>query len=286
VAGIGPGIAKNIVEHRKNKGLFKERGQLKDVSQFSSKTFEQAAGFLRISGGDFPLDATGIHPERYSAVKEMASEAGLTVSKLMGSGATALKEKRDKWVELVGEFTFDDIVEELEKPGRDPRDPYQIFQYREDVNEIKDLKKDMICPGIVTNVTNFGAFVDVGVHQDGLVHISEISNQFVSDPAGIVSPGDQVKVRVLGVDTDKSQISLSMRLNPEEKVARKKPAGKSQGGPRKAKGKDGGGSRKGKGPGKGKPRGGKGGGKGGPQRPPRKPFNNPFAALSDINKDG
>ncbi|NQZ00916.1 MAG: RNA-binding transcriptional accessory protein [Bdellovibrionales bacterium] len=283
VAGIGPGIAKNIVEHRKTKGLFKDRSQLKDVSQFSSKTFEQAAGFLRISGGDFPLDATGIHPERYSAVKEMASEAGVPVSKLMGAGASSLKEKREKWVELVGEFTFDDIVEELEKPGRDPRDPYQVFQYREDINEIKDLQKDMICPGIVTNVTNFGAFVDIGVHQDGLVHISEISNQFVSDPTGIVSPGDQVKVRVLGVDTDKNQISLSMKLNPEEKVARKKPAGKGQGGTRKAKGKDGGPRGKGKGPGKGS---GKGKGRGpkgsGPQRPARKPFNNPFAALSDI----
>ncbi|MEO0336415.1 MAG: helix-hairpin-helix domain-containing protein, partial [Pseudomonadota bacterium] len=283
VAGIGPGIAKNIVEHRKSKGLFKDRNQLKDVSQFSSKTFEQAAGFLRIADGDSPLDATGIHPESYSAVKEMASDAGVPVSKLMGSGANPLKEKREKWVELVGEYTFNDIIDELEKPGRDPRDPYQIFQYREDINEIKDLKKEMICPGIVTNVTNFGAFVDIGVHQDGLVHISEISNQFVSDPTGIVAPGDQVKVRVLGVDTDKNQISLSMKLNPEEKVARKKPAGKS--GPRKAKGKEGPGARgKGKGSsGKGKPRGGKGSGRGGgPPRPARKPFNNPFAALSDI----
>ena len=210
----------------------------------------------------------------------------------MGSGSVALKENREKWIELVGEFTFDDILQELEKPGRDPRDPYQIFQYREDVNEIKDLKKDMICPGVVTNVTNFGAFVDVGVHQDGLVHISEISNQFVNDPTGIVSPGDQVKVRVLGVDTDKNQISLSMRLNPDEKVARHKSSAKSQGGAKRAKGRSEGANDKGpqrsrgKGPGKGKS---KGAGKsnqrgGGQQRPQRKPFNNPFAALNDINK--
>ncbi|MCK6599191.1 MAG: RNA-binding transcriptional accessory protein, partial [Bdellovibrionaceae bacterium] len=212
VSGIGPSLASNIVEHRKSKGLFTDRSELLKVTKFSTKVYEQAAGFLRITGGKVLLDQTGIHPERYAAVKDMAQEMNLSVGDLIGEGAKKLVEHRTKWAKLVGEFTFDDIVKELEKPGRDPRDPFKIFQYREDIFEVKDLKEDMICPGIVTNVTNFGAFVDIGVHQDGLVHISELSHKFIDDPRKVVSPGDQVKVRVLKVDSEKNQIALTMKL--------------------------------------------------------------------------
>ena len=220
VAGIGPALAKNIVDHRKAAGLFEERDQLLKVARFSSKTFEQCAGFLRVSNSKVALDSTGIHPERYSAVRDMAAELGMNVSQLMGEGAKRLLELRTKWAALIGEYTFDDIVRELEKPGRDPRDPYKVFAFRDDIFEVKDLQDGMICPGVVTNVTNFGAFVDVGVHQDGLVHISELSYQFVDDPRKVVSPGDQVTVKVIAVDKDKNQISLSMLLEPRPKEAR------------------------------------------------------------------
>ncbi len=212
VSGIGPTIAKNIVEYRETKGLFKERDELNKVAQFSSRVFQQASGFLRIPEGRVVLDKTGIHPEQYMAVKDMASELGLSVSQLIGEGASQLEKIREKWVKLVGEFTFNDIVNELKKPGLDPRDVYKVFKFREDIHEIKDLQKDMICPGVVTNVTNFGAFVDVGVHQDGLVHLSQISHDFIEDPKLVLSPGDQVQVKVLDVDVEKKQISFSMLL--------------------------------------------------------------------------
>lgn len=291
VSGIGPAIAKNIVAYRKQQGLFKEREELLKVPQFSTKAYEQAAGFLRIADGKTVLDRTGIHPERYSAVREMAQETGCTVSTLIGAGAEKIKPLREKWSKLIGEFTFDDIVRELEKPGRDPRDMFKVFQYRDDIHELKDLKAAMICPGIVTNVTNFGAFVDIGVHQDGLVHISELSHQFVEDPRKVVSPGDQVQVKVLAVDLDKSQISLTMKLEEKPKVEARAPRAEK---PR----------HEGQGRAGGKPahKGGGGGGKPRPQgrphhqkpnqqqrpqqqRPEKKPFNNPFAALSQFNKD-
>ncbi len=270
VSGIGPALARNLVEYRKTNGLFKERDELLKVSQFSSKTFEQAAGFLRIQDGKVALDRTGIHPERYSAVREMAQEVGVTVSGLMGPGAEKLKPLREKWSKLIGEFTFDDIIKELEKPGRDPRDPFRIFQYRDDIHELKDLKEGMICPGLVTNVTNFGAFVDIGVHQDGLVHISELSHDFVDDPRQVVKPGDQVQVKVLAVDLDKNQISLTMKLTEKPKPEPKpRPQAQAQG---KTKGK-----------GKKGDKRGPSGQKPAPQkRPEKKPFNNPFAALSAL----
>jgi uncharacterized protein len=211
VSGIGPGLAKNIVEYRKKK-LFEDRFELLNVPRFTQKSFEQSAGFLRIHGGKATLDATGIHPERYEAVRDMAKEIGVQIKDLIGSGAKKLLAIKDKFAPVIGEFTFDDIVKELEKPGRDPRDPFETFSFREDLMDMKDLQPGMICPGIVTNVTNFGAFVDIGVHQDGLVHISELSHEFVSDPKQVVSPGDRVKVRVLAVDLEKKQISLSMKL--------------------------------------------------------------------------
>jgi uncharacterized protein len=213
VSGIGPGLAKNIIEYRKQNGLLSDRDDLMKIPRFTSKVYEQCAGFLRIMNSKQPLDATGIHPERYTAVRDMAQELGVGVSQLMGDGAKKLVELRPKWTALVGEFTFDDIIRELEKPGRDPRDPFKAFSFRDDIFEVKDLKDGMICPGIVTNVTNFGAFVDIGVHQDGLVHISVLSHKFVDDPRKVVNPGDQVTVKVLAVDRDKNQISLTMLLD-------------------------------------------------------------------------
>ena len=219
VSGIGPALSKAIISFRNEKGLFKERSELMNVSRFSSKIFEQSAGFLRVSGGVMPLDETGIHPERYMAVKEMAKEAGVSILKLLkGNGVEELKRNRDKWVQLVGEYTFDDIITEIQGERRDPRDPYQVFKFCEDIHEIKDLKVDMIYPGIVSNVTNFGAFVDIGVHQDGLVHISQLSHSFLDDPRLLVNPGDQVKVKVIKIDEDRGQIFLSMRLTEKPRV--------------------------------------------------------------------
>lgn len=269
VAGIGPALAKNIIKRRQDKGLFEERNQLLDVTSFSTKAFEQAAGFLRIPNAKAPLDATGIHPESYKAVQDMAKELGLTVGKLMGSAKEQLSKQKDKWVQLVGEYTFEDIIRELDAPGRDPRDPFKVFKFREDIHEVKDLKEEMICPGIVTNVTNFGAFVDIGVHQDGLVHISELAHEFVDDPRKVVNPGDQVKVKVLKVDADKNQISLSMLLTdkPQSKVAGKKSASSNKAGKGKSKKPH---QKRPSKPGRNE------------RRPPKPNFNNPFAALGDI----
>jgi len=212
VSGIGPALAKNIVKFRKDKGLFKNRKQLLNVSRFTEKAFQQSAGFLRIVDGDHPLDNTGVHPEQYAVLEEFSKFSHKQIKDLLGSGVRLLKDTTELR-EKIGQFTFDDIVKELEKPGRDPRDSFTPFHFREDVREVEDLKKDMICPGIVTNVTNFGAFVDIGVHQDGLVHISEIADRFVKDPREVVNPGDQVKVRVIGLEADKKRISLSLKRN-------------------------------------------------------------------------
>lgn len=283
VSGIGPGLAKNIVEYRKSKGLFGDRSELMNVPKFSAKVYEQCAGFLRIPGGKTFLDSTGIHPERYSAVRDMATEIGATLQELVGEGAKKLLSLRSKYAAIIGEYTFDDIIRELEKPGRDPRDIFKVFQYRDDILEVKDLKDGMICPGIVTNVTNFGAFVDIGVHQDGLVHISELANKFVEDPRKVVNPGDQVTVKVLKVDTDKNQISLSMRLEASPERAENSTRGGERAGDRAP------GARSGSRPsGGGRPQHGGGprpaGGPGGAPKPMGKPFNNPFAALGTIKK--
>ncbi|WP_413944158.1 helix-hairpin-helix domain-containing protein [Bdellovibrio sp. HCB-162] len=271
VAGIGPALAKGIVEARK-KALFTDRAELLKVPKFSAKVFEQAAGFLRIPGGKQVLDSTGIHPERYQAVTDMAKDLGVSLSEVIGEGAKKLVAQRTKWAQLVGEFTFDDIVKELEKPGRDPRDPFKVFQFRDDIMEVKDLKEGMICPGIVTNVTNFGAFVDIGVHQDGLVHISALSHKFVDDPRKVVNPGDHVTVKVLKVDVVKNQISLTMKMDdaPEASMPREKRADQ----PRQGGYKPGGGGQR--------PTGGAGQRPAGPPAKPANPFNNPFAALMNV----
>jgi protein Tex len=283
VSGIGPGLATAIVEHRKKNGLFQDRSELMKVPRFTTKVFEQAAGFLRILNGKVFLDSTGIHPERYSAIRDMAQDLGANINELVGEGAKKLLNARTKWAAIVGEYTFDDMLKELEKPGRDPRDPFKVFQFREDIFEVKDLKEGMICPGLVTNVTNFGAFVDIGVHQDGLVHISEIAHKFVDDPRKVVNPGDQVTVKVLKVDQAKNQISLSMKLEaaPEQKTFRDQ---KEQRGDRPR------GDFKGKGDFKGQPprsnnqrfdqgRGGDNRSAGSQPARQGNPFNNPFAAL-------
>lgn len=273
VAGIGPALAKGIVEARK-KALFTDRSELLKVPKFSAKVFEQAAGFLRIPSGKQILDTTGIHPERYQAVTDMAKDLGVSLSEIIGEGAKKLVAHRSKWAQLVGEFTFDDIVKELEKPGRDPRDPFKVFQFRDDIMEVKDLKEGMICPGIVTNVTNFGAFVDIGVHQDGLVHISALSHKFVDDPRKVVNPGDHVTVKVLKVDTVKNQISLTMKMDdaPEAAAPRgeRRPADQQRTGGYKP-----GGQRM-------PPGGGQRPAAGGPPAKPANPFNNPFAALMNV----
>jgi uncharacterized protein len=217
VSGIGEGLAKAIVEYRESKGLFKSREDLNDVPRFSKKTFELAAGFLRIPESGNPLDNTGVHPERYADLEAMAKSNGKSVSDFVGSGAKQLLKVPEAKAKL-GEFTLKDIVSELEKPGRDPRDVFVPVQFRDDLTELKDVKAGMVCPGVVTNVTNFGAFVDIGVHQDGLVHISQLGQKFVTDPSQVVSPGDKVTVRVLEVNLEKSQMSLTMRM--DEKPAR------------------------------------------------------------------
>jgi len=275
VSGIGPGLAGAIVDYRKKNGLFTDRSELTKIPRFTQKVFEQAAGFLRIPNGKVFLDSTGIHPERYAAVRDMAADLNVNINQLVGEGAKKIAALRTKWATIVGEFTFDDICKELEKPGRDPRDPYKVFQFREDIFEVKDLKDGMICPGLVTNVTNFGAFVDIGVHQDGLVHISELAHKFVEDPRKVVNPGDQVTVRVLKVDLAKNQIALSMKLEPvqEQKSFRDLKDNKTDGArkPSMNNGKSFGGDR-------GHSAGG-GSFKSQPPRPPASPFNNPFAAL-------
>ncbi|MBC7466728.1 MAG: helix-hairpin-helix domain-containing protein, partial [Bdellovibrio sp.] len=288
VSGVGPGLAGAIVEFRKKNGLFQDRSDLSKVPRFSTKIFEQAAGFLRVPNGKVFLDSTGIHPERYSAVRDMATDLGVNINELVGEGAKKLLAARTKWAGIVGEFTFDDIMKELEKPGRDPRDPFKVFNFKDDIFEVKDLKEGMICPGIVTNVTNFGAFVDIGVHQDGLVHISEIAHKFVDDPRKVVNPGDQVTVKVLKIDHAKNQIALSMKLDaaPEYKAIRDFKENQRPGGPQSGAARPANSSNQRS---DFRPRGNDNRGQGGGGRPaappvkPSSPFNNPFAALVSNN---
>ena len=295
VSGVGPGLATAITEHRKKNGLFQDRSELMKVPRFTTKVFEQAAGFLRVLNGKVFLDTTGIHPERYSAIRDMAQDLGANLNELVGDGAKKLLTARTKWASVIGEYTFDDMVKELEKPGRDPRDPFKVFQFRDDIFEVKDLKEGLICPGLVTNVTNFGAFVDIGVHQDGLVHISELAHKFVEDPRKVVNPGDQVTVKVLKIDLAKNQIALSMKLEaaPEhksfrdQKDERARPAqARSPNGPRQQAGNRAGPTANDhrsprandNGPRRDQPRGSQSQQQSGGGRPAN-PFNNPFAAL-------
>lgn len=215
VSGLGPQLAKNIVEYRNQNGAFKTRSELMKVARLGEKAFEQCAGFLRVRDSKNPLDASAVHPERYELVEKFAKDLGCSVKDLMTSAELRKKLDLKKYVtETVGLPTLTDILSELEKPGRDPREKFEMFSFQEGVNEIKDLKVGMVLPGIVTNVTNFGAFVDVGVHQDGLVHISHLSDRFVKDPNQVVAVQQKVKVTVMEVDVTRKRIALSLKSDP------------------------------------------------------------------------
>lgn len=223
VSGLNPTIARNIIDFRDAAGPFRRRSQLLEVARLGAKTFEQAAGFLRISGGEDPLDASAVHPEAYGLVKEIASRNGRDLASLVGDGGFLRGlEPRDFVTERFGLPTVRDILAELEKPGRDPRPEFRFASFQEGVEAIGDLRPGMVLEGAVTNVTNFGAFVDIGVHQDGLVHISALSHQFVRDPRDLVKAGDIVKVKVMDVDVPRKRISLTMRL--EDKPGEARPA--------------------------------------------------------------
>ncbi len=260
VAGIGDSLAKKIVDYRNEHGAFKNRRQLMDVSGLGPRAFEQAAGFLRIHGGDQPLDASAVHPERYKLVEQIAADLGEPLEKLIGSVEIVKQIKISNYVSGdVGELTLKDIIDELKKPGRDPREQFEEVGFREDVMTMNDLKEGMELKGIVTNVTAFGAFVDIGVHQDGLVHISQLCDRFISDPAEVVRAGDRISVQVLEVDMERKRISLTARKNAEPAPSR---GGKSRPphnhGPRPQQNRNQGGGRR---------------------QPPKGFSNNPFANL-------
>ncbi|MEW6354868.1 MAG: Tex family protein [Planctomycetota bacterium] len=216
VSGLGPKLAETIVAHRNEHGAFRSRTHLMDVPGMGPKTFEQAAGFLRIRDGENPLDASAVHPESYPIVERMAADIGCAVADLMRTGELREKIRLEQYVtDTVGMPTLTDIVTELAKPGRDPRKEFEAMTFAEGVREIGDLQPGMKLPGVVTNVTNFGAFVDVGVHQDGLVHISQLADRFVKRPSDVVKVGQRVAVTVIEVDAGRTRIALSMRQNPE-----------------------------------------------------------------------
>ena len=215
VSGLSPSLAKNIVEFRNQNGPFESRESLMKVPRLGEKVFEQAAGFLRIYQAPNPLDASAVHPESYRIVEQMAKDIGCSVKDLMSSSELRKQLDLKKYItDKVGIPTLSDIVAELEKPGRDPRETFEVFSFTDGVNAIKDLKIGMKLPGIVTNVTNFGAFVDIGVHQDGLVHISHLSDKFIKDPKEAVTVQQKVMVTVVEVDVPRKRIGLSMKSDP------------------------------------------------------------------------
>jgi protein Tex len=212
VAGIGETLARNIVAHRAEKGGFRARAELLRVPRLGPKAYQQAAGFLRIRAGKNPLDASAVHPESYDIVERMARDRGVEVAALVGNAALVKTIDTKKYIDATrGEATLRDIVLELEKPGRDPRGAVEEVGFRDDVTDIAHLQEGMVLEGVVTNVTAFGAFVDIGVHQDGLVHVSELANRFVRDPAEVVKVGARVRVKVLKVDRERRRIGLSMK---------------------------------------------------------------------------
>ena len=215
VSGVGASLAKAIVEWRNENGKFTSREDLKKVKGLGAKAFEQCAGFLRIRGAKNPLDSSAVHPERYELVNRMALDMGVGLGELVGNQSLASKINiRNYITNEVGEPTLKDIVSELAKPGRDPRAVFEPPKFRDDVTKIEDVREGMKLEGVVTNVTAFGAFVDIGVHQDGLIHLSELSDNFVTDPASVVKAGDRLKVTVIGVDLARQRISLSAKTNP------------------------------------------------------------------------
>ena len=236
VSGLNKTIANNIVEFRNANGALTSRSQLKKVPRLGEKAFEQAAGFLRIAGAENPLDGSGVHPEAYSVVEKIAEKNSKNIQGLIGDSSFLRNLKAQDYTdETFGLPTVTDIIKELDKPGRDPRPEFKTAQFKEGVEELKDLEPGMILEGTVTNVTNFGAFVDIGVHQDGLVHISALSHTFVKDPREVVKAGDIVKVKVMEVDVPRKRVGLSMRMDDEPG---EKTSGAPGGGKKYAKGGD------------------------------------------------
>ena len=225
VAGLSESMAENIVSYREQNGAFKNRQEILNVSRLGPKVFEQAAGFLKISGGDNPLDASSVHPEAYPVVKNILEKNNCEINKVIGDRSfLSSLAANDYTMEGFGEPTVRDIIKELEKPGRDPRPEFKTASFKDGIEKVSDLKEGMILEGVITNVTNFGAFVDIGVHQDGLVHISVIADKFVKDPHEVVKTGEVVKVKVMDIDVKRNRIALSMRLTDE--VERKQTKGK------------------------------------------------------------
>jgi uncharacterized protein len=214
VSGLSGGVAKSVVRWREANGAFKSRQDLLKVTGLGAKTFEQSAGFLRIRGGDNPLDMTGVHPETYPVVEAIMAKVAQPVENVMGR-ADMLKTLRPELFanDKFGVITVKDILLELEKPGRDPRPDFKVARFNDGVDDIRDLKEGMILEGTVSNVAAFGAFVDLGVHQDGLVHVSQLSNKFITDAREVVKTGDIVKVKVTEVDVARKRIGLTMKLN-------------------------------------------------------------------------
>ncbi|WP_147162104.1 Tex family protein [Pararhodospirillum oryzae] len=222
VSGLSESLARNIVAWRDANGPFRRRAQLRDVPRLGPKAFEQAAGFLRINDGEDPLDRSGVHPDAYPVVRRILAATGLSISELIGNTAVLRDLDPARFTDdTFGLPTVQDILKELEKPGRDPRPAFQLATFKEGVESMTDLKPGMILEGVVSNVANFGAFVDVGVHQDGLVHVSALADRFVKDPREVVKPGDVVKVKVMEVDLERKRIGLSMRLSDEPGQDRK-----------------------------------------------------------------
>jgi protein Tex len=213
VSGLSGSVAKAVVRWREANGAFNNRQQLMQVTGLGAKTFEQSAGFLRIRGGDNPLDMTGVHPETYAVVEKIMSHTAKPVAELMGR-ADMLKVLKPELFsnEKFGVITVKDILGELEKPGRDPRPDFKVARFNDGVEDIKDLKEGMVLEGTVSNVAAFGAFIDLGVHQDGLVHVSQLSHKFVTDAREVVKTGDIVKVQVVEVDVARKRIGLTMKL--------------------------------------------------------------------------
>ena len=224
MSGLGPQLAQNIVAFRQEFGPFKSRAQLKKVPRLGDKAFEQAAGFLRIRQATHPLDQSAVHPERYELVEQMAKDLKTSVKDLMSSEALRSQIILQKYVsETVGIPTLQDIVDELAKPGRDPRASFEVFQFQDGVNSMADLKVGMKLPGIVTNITAFGAFIDIGVHQDGLIHLSHLADRYIKDANEVVKVAQQVEVTVLEVDIARKRIALSRKADPFGTKAEKKP---------------------------------------------------------------
>lgn len=211
VSGLGPQLAQNIVNYRSENGAFTSRKELMKVPRMGAKVFEQSAGFLRISQAVNPLDNTAVHPESYHIVEQMAKDLNCQVTELIANKELRQKIQLNKYLtSTVGMPTLQDIMQELEKPGRDPRGPIQYFEFDEKVRTINDLHEGMELPGIVGNITNFGAFVDIGIKENGLIHLSQLSDRFISDPNEVVSIHQHIRVRILSVDIERKRIALKL----------------------------------------------------------------------------